>query len=137
MTFHMSSLVLIRKYFLIKPSLFSILFSIFLLCLYIHRNTAIFNFITCVSFCIETVYVPTIDLHPPPPPHTHAHFLTFVDTLRKCVGKIFWPNVVSKFGVFYHKKLNAEFYQYPVVQKSNFYQRWRLLKKLYKVFTDD
>ena len=32
--------------------------------------------------------------------------------ILKCVGKISWPNVVSKFGAFYHKNRNAEFYQY-------------------------
>ena len=51
------------------------------------------------------------------------------------MGKIFWPNVVGKFGILYHKK-NAEFYQYPVPQKSNFNRRWRLLKKLYKIFNN-
>ena len=40
-----------------------------------------------------------------------------------------------KFRVFYHKKRNADFHQYPVPQKSNFYRRWRLLKKLYKICT--
>ena len=64
-------------------------------------------------------------------------FLEFVGILTKCVGKISWPNVVCKFGVFYHKKRNAEFYQYPVPQKSNFYRQWRLLKKLYKICTND
>ena len=39
-----------------------------------------------------------------------------------CVGKKNRPNVVGKFEVFYHKKQNAEFYQYSVQQKSNFYQ---------------
>ena len=58
-------------------------------------------------------------------------FLEFVSILEKYVGKISWPNVVGKFGVFYHKKRNAEFYQYSVPRKSNFYRRWRLLKKLY------
>ena len=28
----------------------------------------------------------------------------FVGILTKCVGKTSWPNVVGKFGVFYHKK---------------------------------
>ena len=55
MTFHMSSLVLIRKSFLINPSLFSILFSIFLLCLCILSNPAVFAFITSVSFCVEII----------------------------------------------------------------------------------
>ena len=64
-------------------------------------------------------------------------FLEFVGILTKCVGKISCHNVVCKFGVFYHKKRNAEFYQYPVPQKSNFYRRWRLLKKLYKICTND
>ena len=58
---------------------------------------------------------------PLPPPHTHTHththtFFKFVGILTKCVSKISWPNVVSKFGVFYHKKRNADFYQYPVLQ---------------------
>ena len=66
----------------------------------------------------------------PSPPPT---FLKSVGILTKCVGKISWPNVVGKFGVFYHKKRNAEFYQYPVPQKSNFYRWGRLLKKLYKI----
>ena len=56
---------------------------------------------------------------PPPPPPT---FLKFVGILTKCVGKISRPNVVGKFGVYHHKKRNAEFYQYPVPQKSNFYR---------------
>ena len=47
--------------------------------------------------------------------------------LTKCVGKISRPNVVGKFGVFCYEKRNAEFYQYPVPQKSNFYRWWRLL----------
>ena len=51
------------------------------------------------------------------------------------VSKISWSNVVSKYGVFDHKKQNADFYQYPVSQISNFYQQW-LLKKLYKICTD-
>ena len=59
MTFHMSSLALTRKSFLINPiyfsGLFSILFSIFLLCLDIHRNPAVFDFITCVRFCTEII----------------------------------------------------------------------------------
>ena len=46
--------------------------------------------------------------------------LKFVGVLTKCVGKTSWPNVVGKFGVFYHKKRNAEFYQYPIPQKSDF-----------------
>ena len=53
--------------------------------------------------------------------------------MTKCVGKTFWPNVVGKFGVFYHKKQNAEFYQNPVPQKSTFTGE----KKLYKICTDD
>ena len=57
MTFHMSSLVLIRKSFLINPSLFSILFNNFLLCLYILRNLVVFDFITCVSFCTEIIII--------------------------------------------------------------------------------
>ena len=31
-------------------------------------------------------------------------FFKFVGILTKYVGKIFRPNVVDKFGVFYHKK---------------------------------
>ena len=50
----MSSLVLIRNLFgsisVYFSGLLSILFSIFLLCLCILRNPAVFNFITCVSF---------------------------------------------------------------------------------------
>ena len=46
--------------------------------------------------------------------NTHT-FFKFVGILTKCVSKISWPNVVSKFGVFY-KKRNADFYQYPVLQ---------------------
>ena len=75
-------------------------------------------------------------LPPPPPPHTHT-FLKFVGILPKYVGKISWPNVVGKFGVFYYKKRNAEFYQYPVPQKLNFYRRWELLKNLYNICTND
>ena len=56
---------------------------------------------------------------------------------RRGGSKISWLNIVSKFGVFYHKQWNAEFYQYPVPQKSHFYQRWLLLKKLYKICTKD
>ena len=55
---------------------------------------------------------------PPPPPN----FFKLVGILTKYVGKISWTNFVVKFGVFYHKKRNAEFYQYPVPQKSNFYR---------------
>ena len=32
--------------------------------------------------------------------------------MLKYVGKISWPNVVGKFGAFYHKNRNVEFYQY-------------------------
>ena len=32
--------------------------------------------------------------------------------MLKCVSKISQPNVVGKFGAFYHKNRNAEFYQY-------------------------
>ena len=56
-----------------------------------------------------------------------SNFLNLVVFLTQCVDKIFWPNVVSKRGVFYHKKWNAEFYQYPVPQKSNFYRWWWFL----------
>ena len=72
--------------------------------------------------------------------HTHTHnthtFLRFVGIFTKCVGKISWHNVVGKFGEFYHKR-NTEFYQYLFPQKSNFYWRWRLLNKLYKICSDD
>ena len=68
--------------------------------------------------------------------HTHT-FWEFVDILTKCVSKMSWPNVACKFGVFYHKKQNAEFYQYSVPQKSNFYRRWQLLKKLYRICTNN
>ena len=71
---------------------------------------------------------------PPPPTPT---LLKFVGILTKCVGKFSWPNVIGKFGVLYHKKRNAEFYQRPVPQKSNFYWWWRLWKKLYKICTDN
>ena len=71
---------------------------------------------------------------------THTHythtFLRFVGSFRKCVGKISWHNVVGKFGEFYHKR-NTEFYQYLFPQKSNFYWRWWLLNKLYKICSDD
>ena len=74
---------------------------------------------------------------PFPQIHIHTHtFLKFVSILTKCVGKISWPNVIGKFGVFYHKNQNEEFYQYGVLQKSNFYRQWWLLK-LYKIRTDD
>ena len=52
-------------------------------------------------------------LQAPPLPYTHT-FLKFVGILTKCVCKIFWPNVVGKSKVFYHKKRNAESCQYPV-----------------------
>ena len=70
---------------------------------------------------------------PPPPPLSHS--FEICRYLTKCIGKISWPNVVNKSGVFHHKKRNAEFYQYPIPQKSNFYWRWRFLKKLYKIST--
>ena len=67
MTFRRSSL-LIRKSFLTNAlsncglytilfqlSLASILFSIFLLCLCIVRKPAVFDFITCLSFCKEII----------------------------------------------------------------------------------
>ena len=38
---------------------------------------------------------------------------------------------------FIIKKRNAEFYQYAVPRKSNFYRRLRRLKNLYKICTDD
>ena len=82
--------------------------------------------------------------------NTPPHFFKIVGVLEKCVdvlnwmcwicrffGKISWSNVVGKFGVFYHKKQNVEFYQYSVPQKSNFYRRWRLIKKSYKICTGD
>ena len=50
-------------------------------------------------------------------------FLKFVGILTKCVGKISGHNVFGNFKVFYHKKRNAQFYQYRVPQKSNFYRR--------------
>ena len=66
-----------------------------------------------------------------------TNFLKFVGILTKCVGKISWPNVVGKFRIFYHEKRNAEFFQYPVLQKSNFYRWWQPLKKLYKICTNN
>ena len=69
--------------------------------------------------------------------HTHTHFsLKFVGIMKKCACKISWSNFDGKFGVFYRKKRNVEFYQYPVIQISNFCGWWRLLKKLYKICTD-
>ena len=53
------------------------------------------------------------------------------------LGKISWRSVICKFGVFYYKKRNAEFYQYPSRRNRNFYRRWRLLKKLCIICTDD
>ena len=53
--------------------------------------------------------------------NTPPTYLKFVGILTKCIGKISSPNVVGKFGVFYHKKRNAEFYQYQVPQKPNLY----------------
>ena len=73
----------------------------------------------------------------PPFPSPPPTFLKFVGVFTKWVGKSSWPNFVGKFGVFYHKKRNTVFFQYPVPQKSNFYQRWQLWKKLYKICTDD
>ena len=72
-----------------------------------------------------------------PLPFLLPTFFELVGILTKYVGKISWPNVVVKFGVLYYKKRNAEFYQYPVPQKSNFYRWWRLLKNLYRICTDD
>ena len=66
---------------------------------------------------------------PPPTPTC----LKFVGILAKCEVKIARPNVVGKFGVFYHQKQNAEFYQNPVLQKSTFTGE----KKLYKICIDD
>ena len=40
-------------------------------------------------------------------PPLHPTFLVFVGILTKYDGKISWPNVVGKFGVFCHKKQNA------------------------------
>ena len=37
------------------------------------------------------------------PPSTTTYFKS-VGILKKCVGKISWPNVVGKFGVFIIKK---------------------------------
>ena len=65
------------------------------------------------------------------------NFFEICQYLAKYVGKISWPNVVGKFGVFYHKRRNAESYHYLVPQKSNFYRRLQLLKKLYRICTDD
>ena len=42
---------------------------------------------------------PHLPLLPPPPT-----FFKFVVILTKCIGKISRPDVVGKFGVFYHKK---------------------------------
>ena len=59
---------------------------------------------------------------------------------------VFWQNVLVKFPdpmllvnleYFIIKKRNAEFYQYSVLQKSNFNWRWQLLKKLYKICTNE
>ena len=50
--------------------------------------------------------------------------------LTKCVDKISRPNVVDKFGVFFDKKWNTEFYHYPVPQKSNCCRWWRLFNPL-------
>ena len=59
---------------------------------------------------------------------------------------IFWQNVSVKLSnpmlsvnleYFIIKKRNAEFFQYPAPQKLKFYRQWRLLKKLYKICTDD
>ena len=65
------------------------------------------------------------------------NFFEICQYLAKYVGKISWPNVVGKFGVFYHKKRNAEFYHYLVPQKPNLYRRLQLLKKLYNICTDN
>ena len=45
-----------------------------------------------------------------PPSPTHLHFFEICRFFKKCVGKTSWLNVVHKFGVFYHKIRNAEFY---------------------------
>ena len=84
----------------------------------------------------RTCWAGSVTAPPPPPPHTH-NFLEFVGILTKYVCKISWHNVVGKFGVLCHKKRNAELYQCPVPQRSNFYRQWRLLKKLYRICTKD
>ena len=56
----------------------------------------------CVCVCVWVCggggggYLPLL----PPPPT----FFKFVVILTKCIGKISRPDVVGKFGVFYHKK---------------------------------
>ena len=59
MTFHMSSQVLIMKSFLINPSLlqWSFKYSLYYLpfCLSVLKNSPVFDFITCVSFCPEMI----------------------------------------------------------------------------------
>ena len=98
------------------------------------------NFITCCNLKIKGLGQGRVDrvcVWGGGGCNTSPFFLKFVGILTKCVGKTSWPNVAGKFGVFYHKKWNAESYQYPVQQKSNFYWQWRLLKKLYKICTDD
>ena len=45
-----------------------------------------------------------------PATHKHTLFLKFVGILTISVGKISRSNITRKFGVFYHKKTNAEFY---------------------------
>ena len=54
----------------------------------------------CVCVCGRGGGGVTSPSLPPPPPT----FFKFVVILTKCIGKISRPDVVGKFGVFYHKK---------------------------------
>ena len=46
--------------------------------------------------------------------------LKFVGILTRWVGKISCPNVVGKFGVFYHKKRNPELYNIQFRRNQTF-----------------
>ena len=46
-------------------------------------------------------------------------------------------SVSLEYLIIKNKMRNSELYQYPVPQNSNFYPPWRLLKKLYKVCTNN
>ena len=82
------------------------------------------------------------------PQHT---FSKFVSILIKCVGKIFWLNVIGKSGVFITKNEMQNYISIQSRRNQTFtasadgsWGSWELhvmvevrLKKLYKICTDD